>query len=71
MTFGSMREEITVPILTATMTPFTEGALGLFFQPLAGPAGVLLPGTQGRARQGAVISIALGPWLDTLPALEP
>ena len=44
-----MTETITAPTLTATMTPFTAGALGSFFHPLAGPAGVLLSGTQGYA----------------------
>jgi hypothetical protein len=45
----AMNDARTVPTLTATMTPFTAGALGPFFQPLAGPAGVLLSGTQGYA----------------------
>jgi hypothetical protein len=49
VTSRAMREAITVPTLTATITPFTAGALGQFFQPLAGPAGVLLSGTQGHA----------------------
>jgi hypothetical protein len=46
-----MRDTHDVPTLTATMTPFTAGALGQFFPPLAGPAGVLLSGTQGYARR--------------------
>lgn len=44
-----MSDARSVPTLTATMTPFTAGALGSFFQPLAGPAGVLLSGTLGYA----------------------
>ena len=46
----AMNDPRPVPTLTATMTPFTAGALGHFFPPLAGPAGVLLSGTQGHAR---------------------
>ena len=45
----SMTETLTVPTLTATMAPLTAGALGQFFRPLAGPAGVLFSGTGGYA----------------------
>ena len=41
MNSRSMTETLTVPTLPATMAPLTAGALGKFFRPLAGPAGVL------------------------------
>ena len=46
-----MHDAPAVPTLTADMTPFTAGALGAYAPPLAGPAGVLLSGTQGYARR--------------------
>ncbi len=44
-----VRYPTSVPVLAASLAPFTAGSPGLFVPPVAGAAGVLLVGTRGHA----------------------